>query len=104
MSSVSILEAEEVRPIAPTLIRRMGFDSTEMSKAFDVNKIINNALDSLPPGKTVAILGYYDIGSKNIRGAAVKKLGDNWSLMGVLEHQLDSGKPLEGLVAVRAAW
>lgn len=101
-TSAGVLEKPEIRPVATALIDRMGAE--QIGKFFDVNKIVNDALASIPPDKTVAVLGYYDVGTKTIRGAGVVKINDTWSFMGVLEHKLDQGKKLEGLVAVRGAW
>jgi hypothetical protein len=58
---------------------------------------IDKAIAGIPPDKQVAVIGFAD--TKGIGSAAVVRLNNEWSLMGVMDYKW--GQTLEFQAAVR---
>lgn len=63
---------------------------------------IDRALAELKDGERGAVLAYGNGDGVNL--AAVARLGDQWSVVGVLSHEWKGPKPLDGEVAIRFKW
>lgn len=65
-----------------------------------IQKALDDALSKVPVGKQGAVVAYADLDGARLAAAA--KLGDHWSLVGVLEHKWDG--VLEAAAEVRFVW
>lgn len=85
-------------PAAPTLV-----PPAKQIRAFGdaaVQAAIDAALKDLPAGKKGAVIAYAD--EKAVRLAVTARIGEDWSVVGVLSGQY--GGKLEGAAAVRFSW
>lgn len=57
---------------------------------------IDRAINQLPPGKPVAVVGFMNLQEAQL--AAMAKLGDHWSVMGVLSYQYHKSLDAEAAV------
>ena len=65
-----------------------------------IQKALDSALAEVPEGKQGAVVAYADLDGARLAAAA--KLGDHWSVVGVLEHKWNG--PLEAAAEVRFVW
>lgn len=75
-------------------IRR--FDDAAIQEAIDA------ALANVPAGKRGAVVAYVDHRG-DARLAAAARIGEHWSVVGVLSHQPSNGK-VDGAAAIRMVW
>jgi hypothetical protein len=91
-----------IKPLPPNLANVPGVSFTRPPDhlILDVSRVINDALKTLEPYKTLAVVTV--ITDKGANAALVAKFNDTWSVAGFMGKEW--GGKVEGGAYIRASW